>query len=219
MRIVAVRIGNKYGPETEGYLESKMPECKWHWIRQPIRPDIWLQWNKLAAMSIDTDECVVVCDIDIMLENDYKDLFYYPIKKGQFLAIPSWWGDAITGDYKINGGFYKYYPKDCKYIFDEFMKNARHWQTYYIKEGITIGPINGEQYFVEDMVNQRLELITCPPSWVTRWSGDGIQWQFQATQKYKAATGNDYIYMGDEWHPDIKFIHFTQQNFSFTTIT
>ena len=99
------------------------------------------------------------------------------------------------------------------------MKNASHWQTYYIKEGITIGPINGEQYFVEDMVNQRLELITCPPSWVTRWSGDGIQWQFQATQKYKAATGNDYIYMGEEWHPDIKFIHFTQQNFSFTTIT
>ena len=34
---------------------------------------------------------------------------------------------------KINGGFFKYYPKDVKYIYDKFMKDPNHWQTHYIK--------------------------------------------------------------------------------------
>ena len=37
--------------------------------------------------------------------------------------------------YKINGGFFKYYPKDCKYIYDKFMSNVSYWQSYYIEKG------------------------------------------------------------------------------------
>ena len=29
------------------------------------------------------------------------------------------------------------------------------------------------------------------------------------TEKYKEKTGNDWIYMGGEFHPDIKVVHFT----------
>ena len=33
MKIFAVRIGERYGPEYEKYLEAKLPEYDFHWIR------------------------------------------------------------------------------------------------------------------------------------------------------------------------------------------
>ena len=90
------------------------------------------------------------------------------------------------------------------------MMDPRHWQSWYIKNGTTIGPVNGEQYFVEDFVNKRLELITFPDSWVTRWCDEGVEWQTNITKKYNKQTGNDYVYLGGEFHPDIKMVHFTR---------
>jgi hypothetical protein len=168
----------------------------------------------MYGMSLDIDEPICFIDIDILLVNDYKKLFDYPIKKGQFLAMPGWWRQEQN--YKINGGFFKYYPKDCKYIYDKFVKDIEHWQSYYIKNGTTTGPVNGEQYFVEDSIKERLELITLPDSWVTRWcSGEDIvgkslyEWQFKMTTIYKNLTNNDYIYLGGQFHKDIKLVHFT----------
>ena len=125
---------------------------------------------------------------------------------------------SYKGKYKINGGFFKYYPKDVKYIYDKFMTDPGHWQTYYIKNKTTKGPINGEQYFVEDNVNEELELITVPESWVCRWCAkedigvkafDLTKWKIQTTKLYNKVTGNDYVYLGGEFHPDIKMVHFT----------
>ena len=112
--------------------------------------------------------------------------------------------------------FFKYYPKECKYIYDKFMKDIEYWQQYYIKNGTTSGPVNGEQYFVEDSANERLEVITTPDSWCTRWTSnedviygkDMTEWQVKISQKYRELTGNPYIYL-DKFHPDIKFVHFT----------
>ena len=47
MKILAIRIGDRYGPEYETYLEEKLPEYEFIWIREPIRPDVKLQWNKM----------------------------------------------------------------------------------------------------------------------------------------------------------------------------
>ena len=98
------------------------------------------------------------------------------------------------------------------------MKDPGYWQKYYIKNGTTRGPINGEQYFVEDSVRERLKLKLLPCSWFTRWTmGDLINkklredWETQITNKYKSVTGNNYIYLGGEFHPDIKFVHFTHR--------
>ena len=85
MKIVAVRIGDRYGPEYEEYLESKLPEYEFIWIREPIRDDVKLQWNKMYGMSLDTDEAICVMDIDVLLENDYKKIFEYPVQPGQFV--------------------------------------------------------------------------------------------------------------------------------------
>ena len=73
----------------------------------------------------------------------------------QMVNAKQWWEN--TEVQTINGGFFKYYPKDCKYIFDKFMKDIDHWQSYYIEKGVTIGPVNGDQNFVEESVKEKLD--------------------------------------------------------------
>ena len=171
------------------------------------------------GMQLEQDDPICVMDIDVLLVNDYEKIFDFPIERGQFAAMPGWWRDTKKHPWFINGGFFKYYPKDCRYIYDKFMSDIRGWQKYYIEKGITTGPVNGEQYFVEDSVRERLELITLPAAWFTRWVTDRsvnygksmIRWQIQITNKYREITGNDYIYLGDEFHEDIKFVHFTNR--------
>jgi hypothetical protein len=220
MKIVIVRIGDKYGPEYETYLEKKLSDYELVWIHKPIQDNVWYQWNKMAAMNLDIDEPICVIDIDMLLVNDYKEVFEYPIEHGQFLAMPSWWGGALKGDYKINGGFFKYYPKECKYIWNAFISDPMKWQRHYIKNGTTMGPVNGEQYFVEDHVKKHLELITLPDEWFTRWNAgelalwpggsNYIMWMEGITKKWREVTGHDWIYLDGEFFPTIKMVHFTR---------
>ena len=45
-----------------------------------------------------------------------------PFSNGRLiLAAKSWWGDTPNKKYSVQGGFQKYYPKDCRYIYDEFV--------------------------------------------------------------------------------------------------
>ena len=213
MKVYCVRIGDKYGPEYEDYINEKLKKYEVIWIREPFGNDVKLQWNKMLPMSYDIDEPIVVIDIDIELINDYEMLFDYPINRGEFLSIPAWWKDSPG--YNINGGFFKYYPRECNYIYEKFINNVEHWQDHYIDNGTTIGPVNGEQYFVEDSVNERLKLITVPSAWVARWTnGDGmsseqhIKWQMEINDLYLDASGNDYLRLG-EFHPDVKMVHYT----------
>ena len=157
-KVFACRIGNKFGQDVEDYINSKIPNVTW--IRDEL-DGVRLQWNKMRVMNMDIDEPVVVIDIDLEFINDYMDAINYPIERGQFLSAKSWWRDSMRSDvsYSVNGGFYKYYPKDCKYIYDKFMKDKLRWQNYYIDNGITVGPVNGEQYFVEDSVNEKLQMF------------------------------------------------------------
>lgn len=220
MRVYCVRIGDKYGQEYEDYVERKLGDhYEIHWIREAIDDRIQLQWNKMLPMSLDLEEPVVVIDIDQLFVNDFRLAFDYPIERGQFLAMKAWWRDTINPEYTINGGFFKYYPADCNYIYDKFMADPWHWQTYYIKNQITMGPVNGEQYFVEDSVNEQLELIHLPPAWCTRYLSDHdvnpnlyVEWANAFRSKYRRATGhelgNKYVWLGD-FHPDIKIVHFT----------
>lgn len=213
MKIFCVRIGERYGPEYEQYLEQKLPEYDFHWIREDIIGR--LQWNKLVAMShVYIEEPVIVMDIDILLLNDYKKIFEYPIKRGQFLAAPGWWRwgkyeDLKSGRFSINGGFQKFYPQDANYIYQKFMSDPAHWMEYYIKEGFTSGPVNGEQHFVEDSVNEKLELVKLPDAWFCRMDARNEKTLSLYNARYKELTGNSYMFLGSDFHTDIKFVHFT----------
>ena len=122
MKIVAVRIGDKYGPEYEKYLENKLPQHEFIWVRKPINDKVQLQWNKMYGMNLDIDEPIVVMDIDVVLVNDYEKLFDYPIEKGEFVAIPGWWRDTSEKKHKINGGFFKYFPKSLTKLLNSIIK-------------------------------------------------------------------------------------------------
>lgn len=214
MKILAVRIGDRYGPEYEEYLESKLPDADFIWIREPIQDNIMLQWNKIAGMNLDLDEPLCVMDIDVILTHNYMELFEYPIKRGQFLHAPNWWRGNSAGKWRVNGGFYKYYPKDCKYIYDKFMATPEYWQAKYILDGTTTGPVNGEQHFIEEAANERLEVISLPDAWFCRMeSRESERHYISSTNRlYKEKTGNDYMFLGGEFHPDIKFVHFTNMS-------
>ena len=208
MKIFAVRIGDKYGIEYETYLENKLSDYEIVWIREPYNQKVTLQWNKMWGMQLDTDEPICVIDIDILLVGDYKKIFDYPIKPGQFLAMPGWWRED-SDTYEINGGFFKYYPKECKYIYDHFMKDIQWNTSYYIKNSLTTGPVNGEFMYVNDLIKLRLKLKTLPDSWITRWTSDEYpEFRPSLEEKYTKITGNKYLYK-DDFHPDIKMVHFT----------
>lgn len=206
MKVYCVRIGNKYGPEYEEYINEKLKKYDVHWIREPYDKRVPLQWNKLLCMSFDDEEPIVVLDIDVILSGNYEQLFDYPIERGEFLSIPHWWSSRYP-EWQINGGFQKYYPVDCNYIFEIFMENVKHWLTHYIKQGLTIGPVNGEQFFVEEHVKQKLNLKTVPAGWVTRWSNQEDINNF-IIKKHREIIGNE-LFQNNEFNTDLKLIHFT----------
>jgi len=202
-RVFAVRVGDKYGPHYEDYINSKIPNVTW--IKEEVVGP--RQWNKLYPMSLDIDEPVVVIDIDMMFINNYMDAINYPIKRGEFLAAKSWWRDTPNKNYSIQGGFQKYYPKDCRYIYDKFISDSEYWMEYYPKQKITI-PGMGEQYFVEDMARQNLVIKHLPDSWITRW-------QNQMTQKLVVDLNHhypdDWLHLGQKFYQQVRLVHFLDQ--------
>ena len=163
-------------------------------------------------MSLDIDEPVCVIDIDMSFINDYMDVINYPIERGEFVAAQSWWPESEKyPHYKLQGGFQKYYPKDCRYIYDKFMSDPEYWMEYYIKNGTTSGPVNGEQYFVEDSVNERLKLKFLPATWITKWTRTAQydnDWLLEANLHYPG----EWLFLGQEFHPDVRLIHFQLSN-------
>lgn len=208
-RVLVVRVGDRYGPEYETYLDSKIPNITW--VRQPLTQKIKLQWNKMVGMSLDIDEPIVVMDIDILLQGDYMDMINYPIERGQFVCMNAWWQDTAKEEYCINGGFYKYYPKDCKYIWDKFMDDPEYWQNYYIENGTTHGPVNGEQYFIEDSINQRLQPVYIPQTWYGKFiQNPNRKWIEDCNESYPGEYFYDYS--TKTFHPEVKFIHYQKSH-------
>ena len=207
MRIYCLRIGKKYGPEYETYINKKLKKYDVVWIREAYDKRVALQWNKMQCMALETKEPFVVLDIDVILANNYEELFDYPIKKGEFLSIPAWWGRQ-PDEWQINGGFQKYYPKDCKYMYDIFMENPQKWQMHYIRKKLTKGPVNGEQFFVEEHVKQRLKLKLVPESWVTRYTNKEYT-NKKLEYKYQEVTNEPYLVKNENFNKNVKLVHFT----------
>jgi len=218
MRIYCVRIGEKYDIRYEEYLNRKLEDIgyKITWLRQPFDDRVALQWNKLEVMRYKINEPVVVMDIDLLLTNNYRELIEYPIEKDEFCLLPAWWNNT---DFAYNGGFQKFVPEQCNYIFDEFISKPLYWQGYFIKEGKTIGPVNGEQFFVVDQARKRLKVKTVPDNWICRWAGEDFvqtvrnmsyeEYIQHENQNYAKIANGRTLYDGVKFNQDIKLIHFT----------
>lgn len=204
-KVYAVRVGDKFGPEFEEYFKSKLPDITF--INDSPNPFI-KQWNKIRLFNLDVDEPICVIDVDIELINDYVEMFEFPIERGEFVHIDTWWNDSRKfPHYRFNGGFYKFYPKDTKYIYDKWMSDPEYWMQHYISNGTTIGPVNGEQYFVEDSVRERLNPKPLPKEWCTLWGDWDVSDQFFWNECYPG----DFLNIGGEFNEDIKLIHWSGQ--------
>lgn len=205
-QVFALRIGHKYNQDVEDYINSKIPNV--HWIREE-KDNFRLQWNKIHLMNLDIDNPIVVIDIDMIFINDYMEAINFPIQPGEFLAAKSWWLQGNDVRYQLNGGFQKYYPKDCKYIYNEFKVNRKFWESYYINQGITKGPVNGEQQFVLDMVQKQLSIKYLPDSWF-------IKMENRLSDEYLRSLNfmypHEWAFLNDEFHPDIKMVHFMHED-------
>ena len=207
-KIYAVRVGDKYGE----HYERALPFVD-HWIRHE-EAGVRLQWNKLRCFE--GEKCpVIVIDIDLTFMNDYQDLFSLPVERGEFLTTRNWWGqdNPVTMKYKIAGGFYKFWPEDTEYILDIFHEDPLRWQNYYIQNGTTVGPVNGEMNFVEDCVrgrigNNPLKMKFVPDAWHTKWKNEpSKEYMYRMSKLYD----NDYLWLGD-FHPDIKLVHYAMED-------
>ena len=199
VKVFAVRVGDKYGEEYEHHLRSKIPQI--HFLNEETEGFL-RQWNKIHFINLDYDEPIVVGDIDIDLVNNYEEIISYPIKRGEFLSMRAWWEN---GECDLNGGFYKFYPRDTHYIYDEFKENKSYWEKAFLKVGIKNGPINGEENFVAHMVKKRLKLKHIPDPWVCRMVKEPTKkWLAQINRKYPG----DYA-MLDMVNPNIKLLHYT----------
>jgi len=219
VRIFCVRIGDKYDIIYEEYLNKKIEDIgyKITWIREPFDDRVMLQWNKLQVMQTRIDEPVVVMDIDLLLTNNYRELIEYPINDDEFLLLPAWWN--TSDKFAFNGGFQKFVPKNCNYIFKEFMSRPLYWQGYYIQEGMTIGPVNGEQFFVVEQARKQLKVKTIPDSWVCRWSSEEFintvrnmsyeDYIRNENENYANICNGATLYDGVEFNTDVKLVHFT----------
>ena len=198
MKIFCVRIGTKYGPEYEDYINSKLEGHEVVWIREQFHPHVPLQWNKMQVFDM---------DIDKLLINDYDEVINYPCDRGDFVSIPYWWNFNGT-PFKMSGGFYKFWPSTTKHIYQKFMSDIPYYTNYYIKAGLTVGPVNGEFMFVQDsLYGMNVKLM--PDAWFTRWLSNGDAGMCgKLSDKYIEVTGNEYLYNGD-FHKDIKMVHFT----------
>jgi hypothetical protein len=191
VKVYAVRVGNRYDERYEEYLKEKLPNIEF------INDDqLVLQWNKMRFFNKDSKEPIVVIDIDIKLINDYMEMINYPIEKGQFLTMDPWWSNS-----KIQGGFYKFYPEDTKYIYEEFMRKPDYWREYFIKNGTKPGPVNGEEDFVYKMVKDKLDIKYLPQTWYTR-DANTTKELIKMNKKYPG----DWLKL-DQYNPDIKFVH------------
>ena len=207
-KIYAVRVGDKYGE----HYERALPFVD-HWIRHE-EAGVRLQWNKLRCFE--GEKCpVIVIDIDLTFINDYHDLFSLPVERCEFLTTRNWWGqdNPVTMKYKIAGGFYKFWPEDTEYILDIFHEDPLRWQNYYIENGTTVGPVNGEMNFVEDCVrgrigNNPLKMKFVPDAWHTKWKNEPTkEYMYRMSKLYD----NDYLWLGD-FHPDIKLVHYAMED-------
>ena len=65
-------------------------------------------------------------------------------------------------------------------------------------------------------MKERLELITLPDAWVCRMEARSKPFSrhtlINLNKKYSEVTGNPYMFLGNEFYPDVKFVHFTHMN-------
>lgn len=181
-------------------------------IIKPIEnKDKKLQWYKLDFFKKDfvEESDIIVMDIDIDIVGNVD--FLFDDYEG-FVGTNRWWWRWREDKYNIpialSGTVYKFKNGEHQYVVDEFEKDIPYWEEYFIKNEITVGPVNGEQHFVQHMLLENKASYThFPTRYIIKWNENDIAAQSKLEADYWKHTGNRYI-EADGWNPDVRIIHY-----------
>jgi len=148
-------------------------------------------------------KCLVL-DIDYVIVGNLDDILSWDLPNKHFGCQERWWSN-LTGYCNINGGFQMFYQGDTMDLYNKFYESPKYWQRYYIQRGEAKGPVNGEQNFIDN--HCKLERSWLPPEWFAKYKRDQI-FDIQCLWS-KRINSEDYFFMCNEFHEDIKMVHFS----------
>lgn len=171
-----------------------------------------LQWFKLDYFKkgFVPNENQIIMDIDLDIVGNVDFLFN---DYNGFVGTHRWWWrwreDKKSADtIALSGTAYKFKNGKHQYIVNTFEQDIKYWQEYYIQNGITNGPVNGEQHFVQQMLrDNNTEFSYFPEKHIIKWNKTDFNMQLKLEKDYYRWTQNDYIEL-DNWHDDIRIIHY-----------
>ena len=172
-----------------------------------------LQWYKLDFFKkgIVEEEDIILMDIDqVIIRN--CDFLFDSIEDNEFRGTHRFWWrwreDKDNKKFALSGSIYKFKNGQHQYIVDEFEKSIDFWQEYFIKNGITSGPVNGEQHFVQSQLEiHDTNVSMFPEKFIVKWHKDDYYIQTCIEHDYKKWTGNKYL-LDEDWHEDVRVIHY-----------
>lgn len=120
-------------------------------IKDPLKYK--LQWHKLKyhdpkLTKISKGEDCIIMDIDMKILQNIDDILSFPIDSNQIGVFKRWFSDK-QHLCEINGGFQKFKMGYTKKLFEIFESDYKTWQEYFIKNELSIGPVSGEQNFID----------------------------------------------------------------------
>lgn len=169
------------------------------------------QWYKIDFFQKDfvkeKDICVMDIDVDIVGNMDF---IFDRVKKNEFRGTRRWWWEhkRVGTEYALSGTMYKFQNGSHQYVYNTFEADIEYWQEYYIKNGITKGPVNGEQHYVQDQIIQNTkEKSFFPIEKIVKWNENDVRTQIEVEKKYIEITGLDYLENG-AFHPKVSVVHY-----------
>ena len=177
------------------------------------KKDKKLQWYKLDYFkkNIIDGEDIILMDIDqVIIRN--CDFLFEPIENKEFRGTHRFWWrwreDDENKEFALSGSIYKFKNGEHQYIVDEFEKDIDYWQEHFIKNGTTSGPVNGEQHFVQKMLeDNKTKTSMFPEKHIVKWHENDFYIQTCIEHDYKKWSGNAYL-LDEDWHTDVKVIHY-----------
>ena len=148
---------------------------------------------------------IIVMDIDQVVVSDITDMITYPVGRNKLVSYQKWWSTPTT---IINGGWYKFNAGDFQCVWDKYISDPEKWQLHYFNTGVVHYKYFGEQNFVQDTVLENGgQIVTMPGQWVAKITHDKDNNE-KIQRQYVATFNQMYMFLGDEWNPNVKIVHF-----------
>ena len=193
-------------------------------IRIPfLKKNKKLQWYKVDFFSKDLfyrynliekaqSEAIIVMDIDLEIRGNI-DFLFDPFNQDEFWCSHRWWWrwrEDKNKESPVSGTVYKFMVGQFMYdVYYPFEKAINFWQEYFITKGITQGPVNGEQHYIQGCLGKGdHNLKFFPEKHIIKWhEGDYIM-QTKLEKEYIKWSGNEYIDNENGFHSDIRIVHY-----------